>query len=65
MKCENLEVIKKLEQTCSSLRRLVFELLLSGGDAGPIYSFGLVMDLMLASREVNPNETGPDDLNIK
>lgn len=48
--------------TCSSFRRLVFEWLLSGGDAGPTYSAGLVTDLSPASSEVNPKETGPDDL---
>jgi hypothetical protein len=36
--------------------------LLSGGDAGPTYSPGLVTDLSPASSEVKPKETGPEDL---
>jgi hypothetical protein len=36
--------------------------LLSGGDTGPTYSPGLVTDLSPASSEVNPKETGPEDL---
>jgi hypothetical protein len=48
--------------TCNSFRRLVFEWLLSGGDAGPTYSAGLVTDFSPASSEVNPKETGPEDL---
>lgn len=54
---------------CNSFFRLEFECILPGGElvVSNGYSLGSSIDLSVDefSRELNPNETGPEDLNSK